>query len=96
MPKVEDIRILNIDGVPHAVEGMSDTVKRMVEIYNEWNQREAEVQSELMMVQSARNDLSRQIILQVRKEKEEAEGGDADDATSAEGEAPAEATNDAE
>lgn len=71
--KVEDITVLNIDGVPYAVDGMSDSVKLMVGIFNDWNRREAEARDELMLVQSAKNDLSRQIIMQVRKEKEEAE-----------------------
>lgn len=74
MPKVDDIKVLNIDDVAYAVDEMSDEVKKLVDVYNEWNQRAVDVQSELLMVQSAKNDLSRQIIMQVRKEKEEAEG----------------------
>jgi hypothetical protein len=76
MPKVEDIKVLNIDGVPYAVDGMSDDVKRMVDLFNEWSQKEVDVRSELAMVQAAKNDLSRNIILQVRKEKEEAEAAE--------------------
>ena len=72
MPKVEDVRVLNIDGVPYAVDGMSETVKQMVAVFNDWNQREADARSELQLVVSAKNDLSRQIIQQVRKEQEEA------------------------
>lgn len=75
MPQVEDIKVLNIDDDAYSVDEMSDQVKQLVAVYNEWNQKAADVQSELMMVQSAKNDLSRQIILQVRKEKEESEGG---------------------
>ena len=72
MAKVEDIKVLNVDGVPYAVDGMSDAVKNMVDLYNEWNRKEADAARDLLMVQAAKNDLSRQIIVQVRKEKEEA------------------------
>ena len=75
MAKVEDIKVLNIDEVPYAVDAMSDEVKAMVEVFNSWNQREADVREELSMVMAAKNDLSRRIILQVRQEKEAAEGG---------------------
>lgn len=87
MTQVEDIKVLNIDGVPYDVEMMSDEVKNMVAVFNDWNRKEVEVRSELMMVQSAKNDLSRNIILQVRKEKEEQEGA---------GETTAEGINEAE
>lgn len=73
MPKVEDIKVLNIDNVPYAVDQMSDQVKQLVEIYNDWNRTEADARNHLMMVTAAKNDLSRQIIQQVRTEKEEAE-----------------------
>lgn len=89
MPKVEDIKVLNIDGVPYAVDGMSDDVKNMVAIFNEWAQDEADARNRLTQIAAAKNDLSRQIILQVRKEKEEEE------AAAAETEAPAEEVSDA-
>lgn len=73
MPKVEDVRVLNIDGVPRAVDSMSDVVKKMVAIFNEWAQREADARDELMLVQAAKQDLSRQIITQIRQEQEAAQ-----------------------
>lgn len=77
MPQVEDIKVLNIDNVPYAVDGMSDEVKAMVDVFNGWSRKEAEALDELTLVRAAKNDLSRQIILQVRKEKEEAEAAEA-------------------
>lgn len=73
MAKVEDIKVLNIDDVPYAVDAMSDEVKAMVEVFNEWNQQEADARNALSMIMAAKNDLSRRIILQVREEKEAAE-----------------------
>jgi len=78
MPKAEDIKVLNIDEVPYAVDSMSETVQQMVAVFNEWNQKEADAQDAFMLVRAAKNDLSRQIINQVRTEKEEAEKEEAE------------------
>lgn len=75
MAKVEDVKVLNIDEVPYAVDAMSEAVQAMVTVFNGWNQKEADLRDELMMVQAAKNDLSRRIILQVREDRDaEAEG----------------------
>lgn len=71
--EVQDIQVINIDNVPYAVDAMSDTSKRLVGVYNGWNQKEADIRDELMMIQAAKETLSRQIIDQVRAEKAEAE-----------------------
>jgi len=88
MPKVTDITVLNIDDVPYAVDSCSEEVQALVEIYNDWNRKEADVRDELTRFQAAKETLSRQIITKVR------EGVAADEAataTAAEAEAPAEA-----
>jgi len=66
MPRVSDITVLNIDDVPYAVESLSDEVQSLVEIYNEWNRKEAGVRDELTILQAAKETLSRQIIGRVR------------------------------
>lgn len=68
--KVEAITIINVDDVPYAVNDMSDEVKRLVEFYNEWRQKESDVKSELLLVQSGQRDLSREIIASIRRESE--------------------------
>ena len=73
MAQVEDVKVLNIDGTPYAVDAMSEEVQAMVAVFNGWNQKEADQRDELAMIQAAKNDISRRIILQVRQEKEEAE-----------------------
>jgi hypothetical protein len=70
--QVEDIRILNIDEKPYVVDEMSDEVKNLVSVYNNWNRKEASIRDELLLVHSAKQELSRQIILQVRKEQADA------------------------
>lgn len=67
---VEPIANLNIDGEVHQVADLSPTVQNMVDIFNGWNQKEADVSDKLMMVKAAKADLSRQIILQVRQDLE--------------------------
>lgn len=77
MPKVEEVKVLNIDGIPYAVDTMSDQVTALVAVYNEWNQDEADARTRFMQLTAAKNDLSRQIIQQVRTEAEEAEAAEA-------------------
>ena len=83
MPKVDELKIINIDEVPYAVDAMSDAVKGQVSLFNEWHQREADAKGELMLVSAAKETLSRQIITTIRAEIEE---------TKAAEEAPAETT----
>jgi predicted nucleic acid-binding Zn-ribbon protein len=92
MPKVTDITVLNIDEKPYAVESLSDEVKALVDIYNEWNRKEADVRDELTRFQAAKETLSRQIIGKVREgiAAEEAAAVAAAEAETATTEAPAE------
>ena len=69
MPQVEDIKVLNIDEVPYAVDSMSDEVKQLVTVYNEWNQDLANAQKDFAQIRAAVQSLSNQIITQVRNEK---------------------------
>lgn len=68
MQKVDDIKVLNIDGDKRLVDDMSQQVQQLVEVYNDWNREEADLRQQLMKVQSAKNDLSRQIISSVRED----------------------------
>lgn len=83
MKKVEEIKVITIDEVPYAVDQMSETVQQLVDVYNDWNQKEMEARSHLMMISAAKNDLSRQIVQQVRADKEAAEAAKADNTTEA-------------
>lgn len=66
--KAEEIKILNIDGQPHVVEMMSDKIKRLVAMFNEWSQHEVDANDKLVQIQCAKQELSRQIINAVREE----------------------------
>lgn len=67
MPKVTDITVLNIDETPYAVESLTDEIIALVDVYNEWNRKEADVRDELTRFQAAKETLSRQIIGKVRE-----------------------------
>jgi hypothetical protein len=70
MPNVTDIETINIDETQYAVADASEKVQKLVEIFNEWNQEEANIRSKLMMLQAAKDSLSRQIIDQIKSDNE--------------------------
>lgn len=71
MPQVDPISVINVDETPIAVEGCSDTVKQLVSVYNEWRQTEADDKNKLMLTQAGLRDVTREIVVTVRKEQEE-------------------------
>jgi len=73
MQKVTDISVLDVDGKPYAVDSLTDEIKALVEVYNDWNRKEAEVLDELTRFRAARETLSRQIIGKVREHLAEEE-----------------------
>lgn len=68
MRKVTDITVLNIDDAPYAVDSLSEEVKDLVSIFNDWSRKEAEVRDELMRFHAAKEALSAQIVNTVRKD----------------------------
>jgi len=73
MPKVEEIKVLNVDETVLAVDAQSEEVKTLVATYNEWNQDLADKQKEHAQIRAAVQALSQQIIHTIRLEKEKAE-----------------------
>ena len=69
--KVEEIKVINVKGVAHAVETMSENVQRLVSVLNDWRQDEVDARNKLMMVQAAQRELSREIIAVVEAEEVE-------------------------
>ena len=69
MPTVNDITVLNIDETPYAVESLSEEVQGLVEVYNNWNQKESDARGELAILQAAKQTLSAQIVNKVREEQ---------------------------
>jgi hypothetical protein len=76
MPTVQAITTLNIDGKTLNVSDLSEKVQQFVLIYNEWNQKLADAQTTFALTQAALNDLSRQIITQIKTDQDAAEAAD--------------------
>jgi len=68
MPTVNDIETINIDEVTYKVEDLSEEAAALVEIYNDWNRKEADVRDELTRFQAAKQTLSTQIIARIRQD----------------------------
>jgi len=77
---IEDVKVINVDGTPYVVDECSDSVKRLVTYYNNWRRDEYAANEKALMVSAALRELSREIIVAIRKEKEEAEKAAANDA----------------
>lgn len=72
MATVQPVTTLNIDGNVLQVADLGPRVGALVAVYNEWNQKLANAQAEFVLVQSALNDLSRQIIVQIKADSDAA------------------------
>ena len=72
MATVQPVQSLNIDGITLQVADLSQQVQALVSVYNEWNQKLSDAQGQFALVQAALNDLSRQIIVQVKKDSDAA------------------------
>ena len=73
MAKLEDIKVINVDGTPIAVEELSQSVKGLVDIYNVFRNDEVDAKYELIKVQAALRDIQREIIVTIKQEQESLE-----------------------
>jgi hypothetical protein len=81
MAKLEDIKVINIEGTPIAVDDLSDQVKNLVDVYNVFRNDEVSAKYELIKVQGALRDIQREIVITIKKENEEAESKETEDST---------------
>ena len=75
--KIEPVKVITIDEVQHKIEDMSKPVQQIVNIFNRWNDNEADAQYELnlladkvTMIRAAKDTISRQILEKIREENE--------------------------
>lgn len=85
---VEPLKVINIDEVPYAVADLSQEVQDRVEIYNSWRQDHATARLELVKLENAMNNISREIISLIRSEKAEEEAAQKGNGEAKEEEAP--------
>lgn len=72
MATAQPVTTLNIDGTAFNVADLSDKVQQLVVVYNDWNQDLVNAQGKFAQLQAALNDLSRQIIMQVKADQDAA------------------------
>jgi hypothetical protein len=72
MATVQPVTTLNIDGTVLQVADLGAKVQALVTVYNSWNQKLADAQEQFALVQAALNDLSRQIIVQIKQDSDDA------------------------
>lgn len=72
MATVQPVTTLNIDGNVLQVADLGPRVQALVNVYNDWNQQLADAQGKFALVQAALNDLSRQIIVQIKQDSDAA------------------------
>lgn len=70
MPKVEEIKVVNVDNETYSVDELPEDIRNLVEFYNEWRESEANLRSELMKTQAAMRDLSREMIQMIRNHRD--------------------------
>ncbi len=85
MPQVQELKVLDIDGQKFLVEDMSDEVKALVAVYNEWNQDFTDAKKVAGQLQAAVQMAHNQLSAQIQNErKAEAEAAAAEAAKQAE------------
>lgn len=72
MPKVQPTTTITIDGAVFAVDSMSNNVKEMIALMDEWRQRDADLVTEIAMVRGALRDIQNNIYVAINKQREEA------------------------
>ena len=70
--QVEELKVLNIDGKPIEVSSLSENVQKLVDIYNHFRQNEADAKIEMIKIQAAMRDISREIVTSIKAEEEAA------------------------
>jgi hypothetical protein len=68
--KVEPIKVLTFEGQSYDIAQMSESVQRLVDIYNDWRQQETDARIEMLKTQAALRDITREIIGAIKTETE--------------------------
>ena len=73
MYKIEDTKVINIDDTPIAVDSLSDEIKSLIEMYDDFRRDETLAKHELIKVQAALRDIQREIITNINKKDNQGE-----------------------
>lgn len=69
---VQKTTTVTVDETLYSVEKMSQNIRDTITFMDEWRQREMDLNVELTMVRSAIRDIQNQLLITIRKEREEA------------------------
>lgn len=72
MAKITPTSTIALDDVTFEVDRMSDNVKQMVSLFDDWRQREADLTSDLLMVRAALKDLQNTLFTTITEERQSA------------------------
>jgi vacuolar-type H+-ATPase subunit F/Vma7 len=72
MAKVQQTLSITIDDTTFEVAGMSEQIKQMVELMDDWRQQESDVSGQLILVRSAIRDIQNSLLTQIRQDQEAA------------------------
>lgn len=72
MPAVKPVTVLNLNGKTYAVDACSKAVQELVDLYNKFNEKAAQLHDEVTMAVAAREHMGMQINAQLLREEEEA------------------------
>lgn len=70
MVKLEETKVVNIDGVEHQVVDLPDTIKRLVGFHDHWREKLIDAESTFLMLQSAYNAVRNEIVVAINKHLE--------------------------
>lgn len=76
--KVQKTTTLTIDNATYNVSDLNGTTRTMVDIMDEWRQREADIGSDLLLVRAALRDIQSQIVAAVSEQLEQKGGKDSE------------------
>lgn len=68
---IEETKVITIDDTPLIVDDLSESIKSLITIYDEFRRDEIKAKHELIKVQSAMRDIQREIVLNIKKERAE-------------------------
>jgi coenzyme F420-reducing hydrogenase gamma subunit len=69
---VQKTLTVTVDDAVYTVEKMSQPIRDMITLMDEWRQREMDVSVELTLVRGAIRDVQNQMLVAIRKDREEA------------------------
>lgn len=72
MAKLQEIKVINVDEIPYAVDQLSAEIQASVELYNTWRQETEDMRVQFVKGEMALKTLGQDILTLIRTEQEKA------------------------